>query len=127
MRSFYQDRPGTNIGKALKKRATTQVFEPIAKCFLDAGEPAAAASAAMDVNKKAAFFWAVHVAFLMRNDALCQDRLRTGVRNAAETVFETVFLGRASTQHRRSGKETRLFEPFVYKYAHFAKAGSEPT
>ena len=46
-----------------------------------AGEPAAAASAAMDVNKKAAFFWAVHVAFLMRNDALCQDRLRTGVRN----------------------------------------------
>ena len=53
MRSLYQDRLGTNIGKALKNRYRfSQVFEPIARCFLDAGEPAAAASAAMEVNQK---------------------------------------------------------------------------
>ena len=68
--------------------------------------------------------------FYAKKRSICQDRLGTNIEKKGGVLcrkqrMEERRQGRKVLIHH--GKETRLFEPFIYKNAHFTKTGSGQT
>ena len=140
MHLFYQDRLGTNIGKAEKRVA------------FFAGHRAGEGLRPDRCDHESRFFgWCVCVCVcvcVMASDIICQDKLRTEItggrpkrkktrgRFSVRLLFVCVLCGliRAGTTVKppcRSvciGRETRLFAPFIiFKNDDFTKTGSGQT